>query len=265
MNIKRPAFRYYGGKARIAQWIIAQMPAHKIYVEPCGGAASVLLQKPESPVEVYNDIDLQVLNFFTVLRESTDELIRRIELTPYHRREYDEAMVATTDDPIENARLFFVRQTMGIGAGTNHSGGFRRTTGSSRHNPARTSSKEVLLDVARRLSGVQFECQDALSLIPDYSSQDTLIYFDPPYILDTRSKKNAYRFEQDNSWHRTASELLIDSKSHVIVSGYNCPLYAELYEKNGFVRMDKKANTTGQVERIESIWLSPSIAVGRLF
>lgn len=88
-EIKRPALRYYGGKWKLAPWIISHFPAHKNYVEPCGGAASVLLQKPRSPLETYNDLDGNVVNFFRVLRDRPDELIRKIRLTPWARAEYE--------------------------------------------------------------------------------------------------------------------------------------------------------------------------------
>jgi len=86
---KRPALRYYGGKYELAPWIISFFPNHLNYVESCGGAASVLISKPRSPLEVYNDQDGYIVNFFRVLRDERDDLIERIELTPWARDEYE--------------------------------------------------------------------------------------------------------------------------------------------------------------------------------
>src|SRR3990167_9397763 len=113
----RPALRYYGGKWNLAPWIIGHFPPHKNYVEPCGGAASVLLQKPRSPLETYNDLDGNVENFFRILRDFSAELIRRISLTPWAREEY-ELSFRPTDDPIEQARRFFVQSRMSMQGAT---------------------------------------------------------------------------------------------------------------------------------------------------
>src|SRR5690606_6837914 len=96
----RPIIRYHGGKWRIAPWIISHFPEHRVYVEPFGGGGSVLLRKPRSYAEVYNDLDGEIVNLFRVARDCGDELIRSVELTPFAR---DEFMLAyeETEDPIE--------------------------------------------------------------------------------------------------------------------------------------------------------------------
>ena len=85
MTRLRPVMRYHGGKHKLAPWIVSQLPAHRIYVEPYGGAASVLMLKPRSYAEVYNDLDGDVVNVFRVLRnpDQAAELRRLLELTPF--------------------------------------------------------------------------------------------------------------------------------------------------------------------------------------
>lgn len=99
----RPVLRYTGGKFRIAPQIVELMPAHDVYVEPYGGAASVLLAKAAAPCEVYNDIWGEVVNVFRQLRDSQEALLRGLFLTPYAREEYEGAYVTTTvgDFPIK--------------------------------------------------------------------------------------------------------------------------------------------------------------------
>ena len=88
-QITRPALRYYGGKWAVADWVIRHFPHHDCYVEPYGGAGSVLLNKQPSPLEVLNDLDGETVNFFRVLREQPEALMRAIELTPFSREEYE--------------------------------------------------------------------------------------------------------------------------------------------------------------------------------
>jgi DNA adenine methylase len=83
-----------------------------------------------------------------------------------------------------------------------------------------------------------------------------LIYFDPPYVHSTRPSRH-YAIEWTNGDHAKAANLLRQCTGHVVVSGYACPLYTELYEAHGWTRVDKEAQTNSGGKRIESLWLSP--------
>lgn len=264
-TIKRPALRYYGGKWNLAPWIISHFPPHKNYIEPCGGAASVLLQKPRSPLETYNDIDGNVVNFFRVLRDRPDELIRKIRLTPWARAEYELSWIIS-DDPIENARRFFANSVMGMNGITNSENKnlihFRVSKGldndSGRYPPDDlTSCEDRLYSIAHRLLSVQIEHAKYQEVISRYENDDRLIYFDPPYLYDERTKRECYNFEWSDAQHIEAADLLRACAGYVIVSGYACPLYTELYEAHGWQRYDKEAQTNSGGKRIESLWLSP--------
>lgn len=259
---KRPALRYYGGKHRLAKWIISHFPAHKSYVEPCGGAASVLLQKPRSPLETYNDLDGNVVNFFRVLRDQPDELIRKIRLTPWARAEY-ELSLQPCDDDVERARRFFVACWLSI----NGSSAINNRSAQGLHvsvDGLQTTSDflyklaENVEGVAVRFLDVQIENRTAQEVITRYDTCDTLIYFDPPYVEETRTKNNWYGVDWNgNDLHIESAELLRNAAGYVVVSGYACPLYTELYEANGWHRVDKEAQTNSGGKRIESLWLSP--------
>jgi DNA adenine methylase len=257
---KRPALRYYGGKWKLAPWIISHFPEHKNYVEPCGGAASVLLRKPRSKLETYNDLDGNVVNFFQVLRDQPDELIRKIKLTPWARAE-KELSIQPSSDPVEKARRFFVSMWQGMQGG--HYAKEGNTWRVQHHCDSRGNydllhlQEENLIKVASRFLDMQIENQPAQDVIKRYDNTDTLIYFDPPYLKETRSHRNTYRLETDNAFHIEAAELLRNAKGYVIVSGYACPLYTELYENHGWERKDKEAQTNSGGKRIESLWLSP--------
>ena len=85
----RPILRYFGGKWVLAEWIISNFPPHKVYVEPFGGAASVLLKKPRAYAEIYNDLNDEVVNVFKCARDNGQELRRLLKLTPFARVEFD--------------------------------------------------------------------------------------------------------------------------------------------------------------------------------
>jgi DNA adenine methylase len=263
-TIKRPALRYYGGKWNLAPWIISFFPPHKNYVEPCGGAASVLLQKPRSPLETYNDLDGNVVNFFRVLRDRPDELIRKIRLTPFAREEVEISKWDIQGDDVERARIFFVRCNFGISArpGGGVSANFGPSTYHGQSYTNRVVDVEQIKDgldiISKRMIGVQVEHREAMDIIDTFDHDEALIYFDPPYLQETRGHEdNVYSLEMNEQQHAAAASLLRECAGYVVVSGYACPLYTELYEAHGWQRHDKEAQTNSGGKRIESVWLSP--------
>jgi DNA adenine methylase len=258
---KRPALRYYGGKWKLAPWIISHFPDHKNYVEPCGGAASVLLQKPLSPLETYNDLDGNVVNFFRVLRDNPDELIRKIRLTPWARAEY-ELSLQPCEDEIERARRFFVASYMSFNGGTGDNPrlfGWRCSTDANlRLTPSADLQNNVLGKISDRLLSVQIENRPYQDILTRFDNKGALIYFDPPYTEQERTNgKEWYNHEFAEKDHIESAGLLRQSIGYAIVSGYACPLYTELYEAHGWHRVDKEAQTNSGGKRTESLWLSP--------
>lgn len=260
-EVGRPALRYHGGKFKIAPWIISHFPPHECYVEPFGGAAGVLLRKPAVPFEIYNDLDGEVVRFFRVLRDHTEELIRRIELTPWSREEQRLSFEPTEDD-LEAARRFYVRswQTIG-GPRTSCQSGWRVFKSNSGFQPKLSLWKQVdhLRVIVERLKGVQIENQDALKVIRRFGAPDVLIYADPPYLESVRSgswRKRAYYHEMTDEDHRELAEVLRASPAMVIISGYASELYDELY--GGWRVESRAARTDRGKDVVERLWMSPN-------
>lgn len=197
-DIKHPAIRYHGAKFRLAPWIIEHMPTHTCYVEPFGGAAGVLLQKPRSYAEVYNDLDGELVNLFRVLRDPV--LNQRLQdsclLTPYSRDEFCFAR-EHINDPVERARRMVVRACKGFGsaAGIGGQSGFRidskREYAIASHLWARYPAN--LSAVCQRLQGVIIENKkDAIAVMRAHDAETTLHYIDPPYVPESRVQGNRY-------------------------------------------------------------------------
>lgn len=265
-SVSRPVLRYHGGKFLLAPFIISYFPAHRIYVEPYGGAASVLLQKPRSYAEVYNDLDGEIVNVFRVLRDPAQarELSRLLRLTPFARSEFELSYI-TADDPIERARRTVARSFMGFGSAShnsNHATGFRANSNRSGTTPAHDWAHypDCLPEIVARLTGVVIEHRPAVEVILQHDSFQTLHYVDPPYVHSVRKERQAnnYRFEMTDDDHRELASVLRSVSGMVVLSGYACGLYDELY--HDWQRIDKETYADGAEKRIESLWLSPHTA-----
>ncbi len=255
---RRAVMRYYGGKHRISAEIVALMPAHAVYVEPFGGAASVLLAKTRCACEVYNDLNGEVVNVFRVLRDSQEALLRGLALTPYAREEYLRAYEVTSD-PIEAARRFVFRSNAGIGsdAGRRKSG-FRNSLddGKYAHAMPWAGLPGALVEVCERLQGVIIECRDAVAVMRQYDGAETLHYVDPPYLASSRKRKTkAYSFEMlADEEHEVLLDVVKGLRGRVIVSGYETKLYEAAltgWWKRCFAARDQ---TNGA--RSEVVWMN---------
>ena len=260
-DIHAPALRYFGGKWRLAPWIISYFPPHIAYVEPFGGGASVLLRKTPSYNEIYNDIDSEVVNFFKVLRERPEELIRAIELTPYSREE-QRLSFEECSDSLERARRLYVRcwQTHG-GGRTQWSSGWRYDISDRRGSRMVDDWARVdhLWRVVERLKKVQIEHDDALNVITRFDSKDTLFFLDPPYLPDTRSKRwrdKSYQFEMNDEQHTELVTMLTGLQGMVVLCGYPSSLYDALL--SGWEMYQTRTQVNFHHEVMDCIWLNPA-------
>ena len=259
---KRPALRYHGGKWRVAPWIVEHLPPHDVYVEPFGGACSVLLLKPRSAAEVYVDLDGDVVNLFRVLREHPAALTRAVRWTPYARAEFDGAYARTTD-PLERARRLLVRSWMGFGARgatSSHKTGFHsRTSGVGTIGATDWSALPTTLRaVARRMRGVLIECRPATAAIRQFDSPRTLFYCDPPYVAASRvdvTKGRYYRHEMTDRDHEKLVALLRGAAGMVLLSGYASTLYERLLRD--WPRVERASRAYGSKPRQEILWFNP--------
>jgi DNA adenine methylase len=214
-------------------------------------------------LETYNDLNQHAVNFFQVLRDAPDELIRQIKLTPWARAEYEQSR-QPHPDPMENARRFWVGCCMGISGSPHSNTGWRVIKNIDTAPNGLLSWFYVDLShleaAAQRLKAVQIENRPYDEVVAEYDHPAALIYFDPPYVSHSRSSKKEYAIEWHDDEHIAAAGVLHQAEGFVVVSGYATALYKELYEDRGWLRVNRQSATNSGGSRVESLWLSPKTA-----
>ncbi|WP_128977260.1 DNA adenine methylase [Streptomyces roseicoloratus] len=255
---------YFGSKQRIAPWIVSLLPAHEHYVEPFCGGLSVLLAKTPSNMETVNDLDGDLMTFWRVLRDRPAELIRACALTPHSRVELADAHEPAADE-LELARRIWSRLAQGR-SGTLRQTGWRHyiaPAGSSIGMPGYMDAYvDRLAAAAERLHHVSLEALPALDVIAKYgAARDALLYVDPPYLGSTRPWSN-YRVEMKGEQdHRDLAAALQDCKATVVLSGYDSPLYADLYaDWHRYEQQTMTGNAKTAKDRTEVVWANRPLA-----
>lgn len=257
-------FGWYGGKFSHLDWLLPLLPDCHHYCEPFAGSGAVLLNREPSPVETFNDLDGEVVNFFRVLREEKARLIEAIGLTPFAREEFSIACEISPDlSALERARRFFVRarqvrtglaQTATIGRWANCKNTSR--AGMSGVISRWLGSVEDLPAVAERLLRVQIENRPAVNVIRIYDSPVTLFYCDPPYVHSTRGDSKAYGFEMTDAQHKELAEALNAVQGMVAFSNYQAGILDQLYPAPKWHKTVSPARTNHSTKdkRVEILW-----------
>jgi DNA adenine methylase len=239
------------------------MPPHTCYVEPFAGSLAVLFAKPPDGVsETVNDLDGRLTNFWEVLRDEQlfPEFLRLAQATPCSEVEW-RAAAGDLDhpDPVRRAFTLFVRyQQSHSGAGRSAPVPSRRTRrGMNEHASRWLSAIDGLPEAHERLSRVYITCRDAIDLIGSLDGPETLFYLDPPYVHETRSVADHYRHEMTEEDHARLLAALWWIEGSFLLSGYDCPLYADAAQRYGWhcLRWDVDTPTSPTRRRsVECIW-----------
>ena len=250
MTVIKP-FRYFGGKFYLVKWILSYIPKHSCYVEPFGGSATVLLNKPPSRVEVYNDLDGALVNCFRVLQQHPEQLLSRFEWAICSRQIFyelvaiDEAYragqreVQSVEDAVEWAFALIYRLGMGYGG-----------IPIKKVYPADTSrgmgehfwsSYRNIKAVHERLKCVSIEHLDYREILQRYDREHTLFYIDPPYLFASKDYVHTLNTESE---HRELLERLLVLKGKVLLSGYSTPFYDEVLLPNGWSKVERSYRTS---------------------
>ncbi len=247
--------KYPGGKWRISDWIISCFPEHKVYCEPFFGSGAVFFKKQPSYIETINDIDGNIVNLFEVCREHPNELAAKIAMTPFSRQEFENCYDIAVSDKIESARRTLVRYHQSFGSSNVSKKSWKNVQnyGGPRCATLWNYLPETILECCERLKNAQIECLDAIKLCERYNSPNTLIYCDPPYLQSLR-KRNIYKCEMTEQEHVKLLEVLITSKSKIVISCYSSELYDSMLK--GWRSQTKVTTAQMGLHREEKIYMN---------
>ncbi len=260
----RPPVKWHGGKYYLAHRIISLFPHHRIYLEPFGGAGSVLLNKHPVEVEAYNDLDLRITRLFRVLQKQGDEFVKRLQFVPYSQYEFECAKnYPQNATDVEKSICDFIRWRQSFGGrGKSWSYTTKRARGSMAGDVnAWWTAIDQLPQIIDRLRRVQILFQTAFEAIKRFDHSDALIYCDPPYLPETRASnsRNVYGKEMTTNEHLELGKVLNKCKSKVIISGYPSPLYENVFKSWRRVEFDMANHAAGgrkKLRKCETLWLN---------
>ncbi|GHU59230.1 DNA methyltransferase [Clostridia bacterium] len=243
-----------GGKYYLAPKLIKLIPAHTTYVEPFGGAMHVLFAKSPSRIELYNDIEDNLVNFFQVVKSEFDALERELEFTLYSRSIFDKAKAnLNKGSPVSRAANFYIvnKQCFGGKMGT-----WGRQISAKRMS---NINIDTLRKASERLKDVQVDCSDFRKVISDFDTKNTLFYCDPPYMFNgVRGNTKSYKNELTNADHADLLNLLKGIKGKFILSGYDNELYNKNFERviigESNMCIKKKKNGVPRPKKMEYVW-----------
>lgn len=262
--VLRPPVKWHGGKYYLAKRIISLLPPHRIYLEPFGGAASVLLNKPPVEVEAYNDLDLKITRLFRVLQTQGQEFAERVQFVPYSEYEFENAAhYPPGASELDKAVCDFIRWRQSFGGrGKSWSYTTRRARGGMAGDVnAWWTAIEQLPEIVERLRRVQILFQPAIDAIRRFDHPEALIYCDPPYLHKTRSpsSREVYGIEMTEEEHCELGEVLNRCLGKVMISGYPSELYDKLFQSWRRVEFDIANHSAGgrkKNRKQETIWLN---------
>jgi len=269
---------WLGGKGRLAERINGLLPRperHLTYVEPFAGGASILFSRKPSGIEVINDANSELVNFFMTLRDHGEELREYLQNTPYSREVFNELRDMKELEAIPRAaRFFYLSRASFMASGA--TGDRKPSWAYARIDDNRARSVKAVVDenllaVRDRLRHVYVEHDDAIAVIRRFDFENAIFYCDPPYLPETRTNSGGYADELES--HDELLDTLMSVQGMVAVSGYPHPNYDQI-ENSGWQRHDfdlecpagrtressdnRKAGKF-DTSRTECVWINPAL------
>lgn len=230
----KPALTYYGGKQKLASTIIPLIPEHVLYNEPFFGGGAIFFAKEQSEIEVLNDTNKELINFYQVVKQDYVSLEKKIRITLHSRTQHADASVIYNSPhlftELQRAWAVWVLASQSFSSILDGSWGYDKTQKNT--TTKKVINKGVLFneDYAIRLQNVQLECADALYIIKSRDSEQAFHYCDPPYF---NSDCGHYKGYTESDFRRLL-DTLADVKGKFLLSSYPSDLLKRYTERLGW-------------------------------
>lgn len=251
--------RYPGSKWNIARQLVELIPPHHSYVEPYFGSGAVLFTKAPSAIETVNDLDGDVVNLFRCIQQDSGRLARLVMTTPFSREVYDRQFSPDNScaGRYQRAAGFLVRMWQAHGSRNDgYKAGWKydavgRERMYSLWNWYRLP--EWIVEAAERLRKVQIECRPAPEVIKRFDSPNVFMHIDPPYLLETRARKQ-YKHEMTDADHEELLRAILQSRAQIMISGYESEMYNDYL--HGWRKESFASHAEGGRSRQETVWMN---------
>jgi len=235
---------YYGGKQKLASTILKLIPEHKLYCEPFIGGAAVFFAKEQSEIEVINDTNKELINFYRTVQNDFTSLEKEVRITLHSRTQHRDANVIYNNphmfSEVKRAWAVWVLASQSFSSKLDGSFGYdlSKNTMSKKITAKRNSFTE---DYAIRLQNVQIECTDAIRIINSRDTAESFFYCDPPYYNSDMGHYDGYTLDDFERLLKTLSGI----KGKFLLSSYPSPILKEYTKQMGW--------KTRQIEQTVSV------------
>lgn len=193
-----PVIPWIGGNRRLAKQLLPLFPKHHCYIEPFAGGAALFFLKAQSPVEVLNDCNNDLVTLYRVLQHHLDEFVRHFRWALVSRQIFEWLKITPEETltDIQRAARFYYLQRMAFGGKVSS-----RTFGIASTSPPRLNLLRIEEDLSQahlRLARVYIEHLDWRRCIEKYDRKDSFFFCDPPY-WQTEGYGVDFGFEQYQS------------------------------------------------------------------
>ena len=222
---------YYGGKQTLAAKIIALIPEHRLYCEPFFGGGAVFFAKEPAPVEVINDTNKELINFYKVVQSDFVSLEKEVKIT-LHSRDLHRKASTIYNNPdmfseVKRAWAFWTLASQSFASIIDGAWGYdkiKKCTSIKIKNKRESFTE----DYAIKLQDVQIECTDAIRIITSRDSKEAFFYCDPPYYNSDCGHYDGYTLNDFEMLLKT----LLNIKGKFILSSYPSDILTQ-YTKQG--------------------------------